>query len=666
MESDDVMVAVFPALAACQDNATGPREIPDHVLVRQTLDDCLREAMDIDGLERLLTQLADGEVRVHFRDTTEPSPLSHEILNSRPYTFLDDAPLEERRTRAVQLRRGLPVQGRELAALDPAAIDRVRAEAAPDPRDAGELLDVLLWLGAVAPNAEWQAWFDELAVAQRALCADVHGRPLWCALEKRALLEVLFPAARFSPDHALPPALAAQPRPEREQAAHDVVRGHLDTRGPSTLRDLCEATALDGDAVQYALGQLEGEGLAMRGRFDPRTVEEEWCARRLLGRIHAYTQERLRRDIEPVTVQDFVRFLLRWQHVEPGRQRSGQAGLLRVIAQLQGFELAAGAWERNVLSARIESYRPEWLDGLCLSGQVTWGRLGRPAQRADSGEPARAATLSRATPITIAIRSDWQWLARGMGEAEERDPLEAGTEQVLACLRERGALFFTELRSCSGLSEDALRQALWDGVARGLITADGFGALRNLLSPSARWRSARELEVHRSGLRRGARGAQPGEGRWALVTPQAAVLDGDADPDGLAEAVAEQLLARWGVVFRDLMARESLPIAWRDVTWALRRLEARGLVRGGRFVTGFSGEQYALPDAVDMLRSVRREGRGAGVLVRVSGCDPLNLAGVVLPGPRVPAVRTQTVMYRDGAIVEAVPGATAELSAGVA
>ena len=229
---------------------------------------------------------------------------------------------------------------------------------------------------------------------------------------------------------------------------------------------------------------------------------------------------------------------------------------------------------------------------------------------------------SRATPITIAIRSDWPWLARGTGEADEREPLETATGRVLDCLHERGALFFTELRSCSGLGEDALRQALWDGVARGLVTADGFGALRNLLAPSARWRGARELEVHRSGLRRGARGPQPGEGRWALVTSQVAALDGgDADPDALAEAVAEQLLARWGVVFRDLIARESLPIAWRDVIWALRRLEARGLVRGGRFVTGFSGEQYALPDAVDMLRTVRREGRAApGALVRVSGC----------------------------------------------
>jgi ATP-dependent Lhr-like helicase len=336
---------------------------------------------------------------------------------------------------------------------------------------------------------------------------------------------------------------------------------------------------------------------------------------------------------------------------------------LRVIAQLQGFELAAGAWERNVLSARLESYRPEWLDGLCLSGQVTWGRLSRPAQRPDNGEPPRAATLSRATPITIAIRSDWQWLARGTGETDGREPLDVGTAQVLACLRERGALFFTELRTCSGLSEDALRQALWDGVARGLVTADGFGALRNLLAPSSRWGRGREPEPRSFGLRRGARGAQSGEGRWALVTAQLDAAPGD--PDALAEAVAEQLLSRWGVVFRDLMARESLPIAWRDVIWALRRLEARGLVRGGRFVSGVVGEQYALPDAVDMLRSVRRERGQPGVVVRVSGCDPLNLAGILLPGPRIPAVRTQVVTYRDGVLVDARESTSLEAAATV-
>jgi ATP-dependent Lhr-like helicase len=635
MESDDVMVSVFPSLAACQDNATGPREIPDHVLVRQTLNDCMTEAMDLPALEHVLSDIKSGALRVHFRDTTEPSPLAHEILNSRPYTFLDDAPLEERRTRAVQMRRGLPVEARALAALDAAAIARVRAEAKPEPRDADELHDWLQWLGVCRPREEWRALFDELVEAGRALQVETGGVVLWCALEKRTAVATLFGDARFVPDRAMPDALRVE-APDADTAAHDVVRGHLDTLGPSSALELAQTCALGIDAVHAALAALEAEGFALRGHFDAGASDDQWCARRLLGRIHAYTQERLRREIEPVTAQDFMRFVLRWQHAEPGQALHGPRGVLQVIEQLQGFDVAASVWESEVLAARVEGYRREWLDGLCLSGQVTWGRIGLPR--------ARSAMLSRATPIALAMRADWPWLCAASRDARSAaEPLPEDSARVIECLQERGALFFAELALHTELSDTALRDALWDCVARGSITSDGFQALRTLLAPG---KNAAPAPAPRRGLRHGARGAHAADGRWALLPEPAAI----EDRDELAQAVAEQLLSRWGVVFRDLFVHEDLAIAWRDVLWALRRLEARGSVRGGRFVRGFVGEQYALPEAVELLRGMRRIER-SGVIVRVSACDPLNLAGVILPGPRIPALRTNVVTYRDGALV---------------
>jgi ATP-dependent Lhr-like helicase len=665
MEADDVMVAVFPALAACQDNATGPREIPDHVLVRQTLEDCMHEAMDIEGLEALLAAIRDGSVRMHYRDTTEPSPLSHEILNGRPYTYLDDAPLEERRTRAIQTRRGLPVAARELAALDPSAIDRVRAEAEPAPRDASELHDVLSELYAVAPRAAWAAFHEELVRDGRALCLQLGEHTLWCALERRAHVEALYPGARFTPDTPLPSALAAAAPLERDQVAIDAVRGHLDIAGPTTPRALAAALGFDAtndtevSVVLAALAQLELRGVALRGNFDPRggePAEPQYCARRLLSRIHAYTHERLRRDIEPVSPQDFMRFLLRFQHVAPGFQLSASAGVLRAVEQLQGYELAAAAWEGEVLAARVDRYKPELLDAACLSGDVCWGRL---SERVSLDEASAAlSSPSRATPITLALRADQHWLARAMRDPEgqaERDKLPVTTARALSALREHGALFFSELSSLAELPIDLLREALWDGVARGLVTADGFGALRSLLAPSGA-RAAAHAGVRRVGLRRGAPRAQPGEGRWAIA-PHTSLSNPQArDVEELAEAVAEQLLARWGVVFRDLLLRDALcngaGLPWREIAWALRRLEARGLVRGGRFVSGFVGEQYALPEAVELLRSVRRAPHD-GAVVRLSGCDPLNLTGLVLPGPRVPAQRNNHVLLRDGVRLDA-------------
>jgi ATP-dependent Lhr-like helicase len=395
------------------------------------------------------------------------------------------------------------------------------------------------------------------------------------------------------------------------------------------------------------VARLEGEGFAFRGHFTSADGPEEFCARRLLARIHHYTQARLRREIEPVTARDFMRFLLRWQHVAPGTHREGRLGVLAVIEQLQGFELAAGAWERDILASRVEGYRAERLDDLCLSGDVTWGRLSL-RMTADEEAPRRSGmTPSRATPITLAIREDLPWLLQATrGGRTPQEPGPGRTEDVLEALRTHGALFAADLVTITRRLPHEIEEALWDAVARGLVTADGFDAVRSLLS-----RRAVARTPHRPRLRRaGTRGAARSAGRWSLV-PAAMATE---DADELAEAVAEQLLARWGVVFRDLLVREPFTVPWREVLWALRRMEARGTIRGGRFVTGFSGEQYAVPEAVEALRAVRKQER-VGETITVSAADPLNLIGIVLPGPRVPALMTNAVTYVDGVPEDATP-----------
>jgi ATP-dependent helicase Lhr and Lhr-like helicase len=642
MESDDLLAAVFPVLAACQENvAPGPMEIPSHPLVRQTMDDCLREAMDIDGLRRLLAGIESGEVNVVVRDTTEPSVLAHEILNGRPFTFLDDAGAEDRRSRTLRLPRGLPVEPHELGRLDPAAIARVSEQVQPAPRDPDELHDLLLATVAYQPCAAWQQWFAALMTARRAACVHTPAGEMWFAVERKPVVEALFPGAAMMPD--LPCPVPAGP-PDQDVAAADALRGHLDCRGPSTAAALAQVTGLPADLVDRGLARLEAEGFALRGHFTASHAggEDEFCARRLLARIHSYSRQRRRREIEPVTARDFMRFLLRWQHLAPGTRREGRFGVLAVIEQLQGYELAAGAWEQAILAARVTGYRREWLDEACLSGQVAWGRLSLRDSGADPGARRSGLAPSRATPITLALRDDLPWLLRATrGGQVPAEPGPGRTQDVLDALRQHGALFRPDLATRTGRLPSEVDEALWEGVALGLVTADGFRAIRSLLR-----RPGRAAPPPRAGLRRGLRSPGTGPpGRWTLLP--AAMAAGD--PDELAEAAAEQLIARWGVLFRDLARRENLAIAWRDLLWACRRLEARGTIRGGRFVSGFSGEQFAHPDALDVLRTVRRQPH-SGETIQVCAADPVNLTGVVLPGPRIPAVHTGLVTYVDGAV----------------
>jgi ATP-dependent helicase Lhr and Lhr-like helicase len=612
MEADDLMAAVFPSLAACQDNApAGPIEIPDHPLVRETIGDCLNEAMDIEGLKALVRRFEEGTVRVHFLDNVEPSVLAHEILNGAPFTYLDeDTEIGERRSRAVPLRRGLPVEARELGRLDPDAIERVRDEATPDVRDADELHDVLLSLVAARPRDEWAEHFEVLMNAGRSF--EVRRRDatdvLWAATERRGEVEALHPGARFAPDHPLPPGLAKVLDDDAaDEAAVTLIQGHLDVCGPVTVDDLTGETGLSPSSVTIALEALRARGFAVSGQFDPERGEQ-WCARRLLARIHGYTRERRRAEVRPVSREEWEESLRSWWHAAPGTQLHGRAGLAEVIEQLQGFERPAGEWER-LFAERVQSYRPEWLDDLCMSGEVVWGRLSVLERAADgddpaAGEPRRSGkTPSRRTPITFMLRQDLPWLLQAhRGAVVPAEPNAGSGREILDALRERGALFHSDLQTVTGRLPTDVEEGLWDGVARGLLSSDGFNAVRSLLHARTRFARRQRRPYGRPGSR-GRRGTwrQGVEGRWTLL-PAASPID---DSDELAETVAWQLLLRWGVVFRDVYLKERLAVPWREILWALRRLEARGLIRGGRFVTGVTGEQFADETTAPLLRPRR-------------------------------------------------------------
>jgi len=639
MESDDLLAAVFPDAAACQENVTGPRTIPDHPLIRQTIHDTLTEGMDVDGLIELWRALEAGTVTMSCVDTTEPSALSHEILTARPYAFLDDGEAADRRTRAVPLRRTLPLDPSNLGALDPAAVAEVRAELSPSPRTGDELHDLLRDLVLLAAHEPWRPLFDELAARGRAAAIRWAGAERWHPVEAARAVEMLTgePSAAASPGGR---EAGAELFPE--QVAATVVRGHLELHSPVTEAELGGLTGLPATLLQVALATLETEGSAIQGRFTSRS-EVEWCSRRLLARMHGRSRGARRRAVEPVTPEQLVRFLTRWQHAAPGTRLASADGLARLVEQLQGWEAAVAAWEPDLLAGRLDRYDTRWIDQLCHAGELQWLRLSPRAVPADPDR--RGGGPSKATPITILYRHDLPWLlAAGRGEAEPARPTAGAVAEVAEALERHGPRFLTELSADTGRLAADVEAALWDGVARGLFTADGFEAVRSLTTGGPSRREERQARALSRLRRQGVRAAH-GAGRWALV-PSANGADAGAEPAAdrhdLAEALADQLLARWGVLFYDLYAHENLAVPWRELQWALRRLEDRGLVRGGRFVKGFSGEQFALPEAVEALNLVRRH-EPDGRTVTVCGCDPLNLTGVILPGPRVPARRTERV-----------------------
>ena len=641
MAAEDLLASVFPDQVACAENLSGELEIPDHPLIRQAIRDCLEEAMDIEGFEALLRGLEAGAIRVVARDLTEPSPLTLEVLSARPYAFLDDAPLEERRTQAVLSRRWLdPEAAGDLGALDPAAIERVRAEAWPNAMDADELHDALSWLtfmteAEVGSRADWAAWAMTLAAARRATRLSMGSVRVWVAAERLPLFEPLLAGAQAEPRIDAPAGYARSWT--ADEALIEVVRGRLQGLGPVSAADLAQPIGLTGSRIAAALAALQAEGSVMHGRFTMKAPEDgEWCERGLLARIHRYTVKRLRAEIEPVEPRELLRFLFDWQRAAPRARMEGPDAVAAVLTQLEGFEAPAGAWETEILPGRINEYDPGWLDEQCLAGRFVWTRLAR--RRVDSGP---AAGPVRGTPIALLGRRrlrNWAALAGPV----DADAPSSKARRVLDHLSAHGASFFDEVVEGTALLPSQAEEGLAELVALGLVNSDSFGGLRALLVPSERRRSATGLRRRRRALF-----GMDSAGRWALVRREQAATDGRTDPE-IVELVARGLLRRWGVVFWRLVAREAdwLP-PWRDLLFCYRRLEARGEIRGGRFVAGLSGEQFAAPEAVGLLREVRRRPHD-GEWVSLSAADPLNLLGILTPGPRLPALAGNRVLYRDG------------------
>jgi ATP-dependent helicase Lhr and Lhr-like helicase len=638
MQADDLMAAVFPDAAACLENIPGDREIPDHPLVTQSVRDCLQEAMDFEALSTILERIHRGEIQCVARDTTEPSPLSHEILNARPYAFLDDAPLEERRAYAVYTRRaGEPGRSGDLGALDSSAISRVCEEERPDPRDSDELHDDLLSAGFLTEQELAHVdrdYLHTLHQARRATLGRVStDRPaLVVAAERLPDLMAIVPTLATA-DAVVAPASRMTRSWSREEALVEVIRGRVAIVGPTTAPELAAPLGIEATAVDAALEQLELQGVVLRGVFRSAELKPslaggvEWCDRRLLARIHRYTLNRLRAEIEPVSPAAFMRFQFEWQYVASSARMSGSDGLLHVLRALDGFEAAAGAWEAALLPARVEGYDPSMLDMLCLTGRVAWSRLSRATS------PSR---VVRATPIALCLHEHAARWRRMSTEPREGDGvLSVVAQRVLDQLRTRGALFSHELVTSLDVADEDVRPALAELVSAGLASSDGFAGLRGLFLD--RERSPRESQM---------------AGRWtALARP-----DREARPDEEAVSLqAQALLRRYGVVCRRMLTREPNALPWRMLTREYRRLEARGEIRGGRFVSGLSGEQFALPAAVERLREVRRTDPDHRLIV-ISAADPLNLAGIVTAGDRVPTIAATRIVYRDGVPLAAMEG----------
>jgi len=706
MKSEDLLAAVFPDAIACQENLTGQRaarHIPDHPLVQETLRDCLTEAMDLEGLIAVLRRIETGTIRCVAVDTPTPSVFSHEILNANPYAFLDDAPLEERRARAVEMRRTLPpdLLG-QVGALDPEAIAEVARESWPVVRDADELHDALLTLVWVPESevAPWAAYLPLLVESGRAVLLTVRGEGLgvrgWVSAEYKERVEQLF-------------------ADETDTTIDSIVLGWMESIGPTTTAEFAERLHLQANQIDAAMLRLEAQGQVLRGSFreasdsfhvalspqsfDKRMIPSkveghsalsgtgapEWCHRRLLARIHRLTIGILRKEVEPVTASEFMGFLLHWQHVVPGSRQHGEAGLQLVIAQLAGFEAAASAWEPQLLRSRMAKYEPELLDRLCLSGAVCWGRLSPHPRLSQLGDMDRRRIVPTSiAPISLFPREDSKWLMKAVrGEttttpAEPTSQLSPIAQDLHRVLTQQGASFFNDLVRITHHLPTEVEQGLWELVAAGFATADGFDNLRSLMDPHRRRAEGRERARrprHAAGRWSLLRGTEPlmDDGQWSsgpdqAISYQPSTIGPSTSTQHatLSVKVAHQLLRRYGVVFRDLFARESLVQSWRDLLVQYRRMEMAGEIRGGRFVSGFAGEQFALPEAVEALRAIKKTSVSSGHEVKLSATDPLNLVGVILPGPRVPAVPTNFLVFKDGKLVRTVIGRQGDTSLSVA
>ncbi|HEY2568038.1 MAG TPA: DEAD/DEAH box helicase [Candidatus Udaeobacter sp.] len=667
MESENLLAAVFPDQLACLEHIVGDREIPDHPLVKQTVGDCLTEAMDIDGLEEVLRRIEHGQIRCVARDLPEPSSLASEILNARPYAFLDNAPLEERRTQAVYTRRASDSGGNRssdgLGVLDAAAIEKVQKEAWPEATTPDELHDALMLLGVMTKEevavstrhdgngASAEHLLKELIASNRATKVRFAAETFWAAAERLSMIQEIYPGARVEPELIIPDLMRGK-KWERANAIRELLRGRIEVCGPITVRELSDILILPGSEIDVALMALEAEGFVLRGKFRPHAAEQEWCDRRLLARIHRLTIDRLRAEIQPVSPQDFYRFLFAWQRADPEHRVEGLEGLQSVLEQLDGCELPLAAWESAVLATRIADYDPEWLDRLCFSGQIGWGRLSAP-----QNPNGRTSAPLRTSPVALYRRENLRhWLV--LTHPSLTVELSAGAQTLFETLANGGALFFTELVHRSGLLPSQVEEALSQLAALGLVTADSFDGLRALLVPS----NKRPTFGRDIGRRRRKTNLASIEfaGRWSLLrtevaSPTSANGAGSAEREAAVEKFARVFLHRYGVVFRRLLERESFPVTWYELGRVYRRWEARGEIRGGYFVGGISGEQFALPEAIGLLRSIRKAWVN-GEPIALSAADPLNLQGILTPGPRIPALTANRILFSGGLPIAALEG----------
>jgi ATP-dependent Lhr-like helicase len=662
MESENLLAAVFPDQLACLEHIVGDRQIPDHPLVKQTIDDCLTEAMDIEGLEEVLRKIENGEIRCLARDLPEPSPLAAEILNARPYAFLDNAPLEERRTQAVYTRRASERNGSDgLGVLDAAAIEKVQKEAWPEATNADELHDALMLLGVMTEDetrrsvsihherngAGAEQLLGDLVASNRATQLRFGEKKFWVTAERLPMLQTIYPQATFEPD-VVAPEPARRQTWERADAIRELLRGRMEVCGPVTAAELTNVLQLSPSEIDAALLALEAEGFVLRGKFRQHALEQEWCDRRLLARIHRLTIDRLRAEIQAVSPQDFYRFLFAWQRADGEHRVEGPEGLQAVLEQLDGCELPLASWESTVLSARVADYDPEWLDRLCFSGRVGWGRLSSP-----QNPKARAFAPLRTSPIALYQRENLQeWL--DLAPSKPAVDLSVNGQTVREALSQGGALFFTELVRRTGSLPSQVEEALSELAALGFVTSDSFDGLRALLVPS----NKRPTFGRNEGKRRRKANLASIEfaGRWSLLRKHTTLESNGAEVSSRSVAVekfARVLLRRYGVVFRRLLERENLAVTWYELGRVYRRCEARGEIRGGYFVGGVSGEQFALPEAIGLLRSIRKTSP-KDESITLSAADPLNLQGILTPGPRVSALTSNRLLFRDGLPVAAL------------
>lgn len=646
MQSEDLVAQCFPDQLACLENIAGDREVPDHPLVNQTIHDCLYEAMDIEGLEILLGKIKRKEVGLIARDLKEPSPLAHEIINARPYAFLDDAPFEERRTLAVKNRSWLsPAEANDLGKLDEGAIEAVRQEAWPEVTSPDELHDALLLSGFLTAQEgienNWSAYFEELIREKRATVVGTDVKALWIATERVPLIKNVYPQKPLKHEVNVPERL--QHIPADKDPLTELVRGRLEIMGPLTATLLAQKMDLSVNEIDNALIRLENEGFVFRGQFTG--IEHlEWCERRLLARIHRYTIKKLRSEIQPVSAADYMRFLFTWHQVEPGHLPSGPEALEQTILKMEGYEAPAAAWEGDIFPTRIAEYDYLWLDMLCISGKISWGRF----RTSSVSKEKKAGNPIRTTPLTFVNRNNLGVWKNIYIDAEDTPALSPKATKILETLQQHGASFFDDIVNKTKLFPSETEDALGELISASLVTSDSFTGLRALLVPDkykTTSGSKRDPDIFSMNY----------AGRWSLLYSHSGDITENTKDNTRenTETIVWALLRRYGVLFRKLAERENLAPPWRDLVKVLRTMEARGQIRGGRFVEGVWGEQFALPEAIIELRNKKKEAKN-DTLVSISAADPLNLTGIITPGRRIPSFTGNRILYSDGVPVAAL------------